>query len=267
LSPAAKGGVFYCRENFEMTVLRRTSSQRGVSGTHEPEPFKPTDGEINFLWSFIQGSIIVPETWNALLRSYGFCERHAWIHIGVEMSFRDEYLLGPTILYAELIDKALHVFDVPRSIGLHSLEHELLARGPCFLCAMNLQNASAGVSPQTRLDRGRDNSKLRNFAGLLEGAWRSSLCPECAAQGSAGSAPTRCRRHLLAARKAHIPIDVSTQRDMLQDLSDRVARYQKSFLAGRAKANDRDRAALIAAIGWCSGWRPLLAQLGAAENA
>ena len=67
----------------------------------------PTDGEINLFWSFIQGSIVTPETWNALLRSYGFCERHAWIHIGIEMSFRDQYLLGPTILYAELVEKAL----------------------------------------------------------------------------------------------------------------------------------------------------------------
>ena len=67
-----------------------------------------------------QGSITVPETWNALLRSYGLCERHAWMHIGVEMSFRDEYLLGPTILYAELIEKALCVVSRLESIGRHS---------------------------------------------------------------------------------------------------------------------------------------------------
>ncbi len=39
------------------------------------------------------------------------------------------------------------------------------------------------------------------------------------------------------------------QTAMLEDLSDRVARYQRSFSAGGPKASDRDRAALIAAIG------------------
>jgi hypothetical protein len=232
----------------------------GVSG-NEPELLEPTDEEINFLWSFIQGSIMVPETWNALLRSYGFCERHAWIHFGVEVSFRDEYLLGPTILYAELINKALHAISVPRSIGLPSLEHELRAYGTCFLCRMNLQNGFAGASPQTRLDRGRDNTTLRHFAGRLEAVWRGFLCSECAELESAGSAPTLCRHHLLAAAKAHMPVDVLTQRNLLRGLADRVARYHNSFLVGGPKANDQDRAALIAAVGWCSGWRPLLALL------
>jgi hypothetical protein len=244
-----------------MSEQRRNSFNGGASGTHQSELFAPTGAEINFLWSFIQGGIMVPETWNALQRGYGFCERHAWIHIGVEMSFRDEYLLGPTILYAELIDKALHAIDVPRSVGLHSLEHELRARGPCFLCAMNLQNASAGVSPQTRLDRGRDNSKLRNFAGRLEGVWYSSLCLDCSGQESAENAPIRCRRHLVAAMKARIPVDVAAQESILRNLFSRVTRYQQSFLVGGPEASDHGRAALIAAIGWCSGWRPLLAQL------
>jgi hypothetical protein len=251
-----------------MSAERRTSFHRGVSGAHQTKLSVPTDAEINFLWSFIQGSIMVPETWNALLRSYGFCERHAWIHIGVEMSFRDDYLLGPTILYGELVDKALHAIDALRFVGLHTLEYKPLAGGPCFLCAMNIQNASAGVCPPTRLDRGRDNGKLRDFAARLEGAWRSFVCPECARQERAGTAPTCCRRHLLAAMKTRMPVDISTQREQLHRLSDHIARYQKSFLAGGPEASDQDRAALIVAVGWCSGWRPLLSQLssGAAEK-
>jgi len=73
-------------------------------------------------------------------------------------------------------------------------------------------------------------------------------------------APKRCRQHLLAAMKARTTVDIVAQRNVLRDLSDRVGRYQRSFSSG-AKASDQDRAALIAAIGWCSGWRPLLAQL------
>ena len=244
-----------------MSAPPRNSFHCDVSSALKSETFAPTCAEINFLWSFIQGSITVPETWNALLRSYGFCERHAWIHISVEMSFRDEYLLGPTILYAELMEKALHATNLPQSVGWHSFEYELRARGPCFLCAMNLRNASAGASARTRLDRGRDNSTLRNFASRLAPEWCSWLCPECAGRERAGNGPTSCRQHFIAAMQAQAPVDISTQRNMLQHLCDNVARYQESFLVGGPKASDEDRAALIAAIGWCSGWRPLLAQL------
>lgn len=253
-----------------MSVTRRISSQRELFGASGPEPLAATDGEINFLWWFIQGSIMIPETWNALLRSYGFCERHAWIHINVEMSFRDEYLLGPTILYGELIKKSLRAINSPQRIALHSVMRRLRAAGPCLLCAMNLKNAFAGVSLQARLDQGRDNSQLWNFASKLEPIWRSSLCSDCSGRESGGTIPKRCRQHLLAAMKERTPVDIVAQKNMLQDMSDRVARCKKSFVLGGPKASDQDSAALIAAIGWCSGWRPLLARLsreGAAPKA
>ena len=72
------------------------------------------------------------------------------MHIGVEMSFRDEYLLGPTILYAELIEKALCVVSRLESIGRHSFEYALRARSPCFLCAMNLRNSGPAKRPHDR---------------------------------------------------------------------------------------------------------------------
>jgi hypothetical protein len=244
-----------------MSVTRRISSQRELFGASGPEPLSATDGEINFLWWFIQGSIMIPETWNALLRGYGFCERHAWIHINIEMSFRDDYLLGPTILYGELIKKSLRAINSSQRMALHSVIRRLRAAGPCFLCAMNLKDASAGVSPQERLDQGRDNSQLRNFASKFEPIWRSSLCSDCSDHESDELAPKRCRQHLLAAMKARTPIDIVAQKNMLQDVSDRLARYKKSFVLGGPKASDQDSAALIAAIGWCSGWRPLLALL------
>ncbi|MGD0332285.1 MAG: hypothetical protein ABSA90_03400 [Xanthobacteraceae bacterium] len=252
-----------------MSATRRISSQPALFGASGPELSAVTDGEINFLWSFIQGSIMVPQTRGTLLRGYGFCERHAWIHISVEMSFRDQYLLGPTILYSELIEKSLRAI-APERIGLHSLMRRLAAVGPCFLCALDVKNASAGACPQARLDQGRDGSRLQDFAGELQPIWRSSLCPDCSGRERGRMAPKRCRQHLLAAMKARTPVDLVAQKAMLEDLSDRVARYQRSFSAGGPKASDRDRAALIAAIGWCSGWRPLLARLSreaAAPNA
>jgi hypothetical protein len=243
-----------------MAVLWRTSGKRGASEKQDVDLLAPTNGEINFLWSFIQGSIVIPETWNALLRSYGFCERHAWIHLGVEMSFRDEYLLGPTILYCELIEKALRSIDLPRSAGSGSLNRGLGDNGSCFLCVMNLRNASSGVSPQARLDRGRSNEKLRDFAGHLEPMWRSFVCPDCSGQESTENGATRCRRHLVLALNARKPVDIAVQRQTLRECS-RLMRYQQSFLVGGLKVSNGQRAALIAGAGWCSGWRPLLAQI------
>jgi hypothetical protein len=242
---------------------RQISNQQKFFGATEPELLPATDGEINFLWSFIQGSIMIPETWNALLRNYGFCERHAWIHVGVEMSFRGEYLLGPTILYAGLIERAFRAASTSRSAI-----RQLRAAGPCLVCAVNAKNASAGASPQALLNRGRDAGELRNFAGKLEPIWRDSVCRDCSGHESSATAPNRCRQHLLAAIKERVAIDMAAQGDLLQDLSARLCRYERSFLAGGPKVSDQDRAALITAVGWCSGWRPVLMQLarGSAQN-
>jgi hypothetical protein len=47
-----------------------------------------------------------------------------------------------------------------------------------------------------------------------------------------------------------------------RDLSARLATYERSFVFGADLPSDQDRAALISATGWCSGWRPLLGLLG-----
>jgi hypothetical protein len=234
---------------------------RKYSGTRQSPTLAITDGEINFLWSFIQGSIVIPENWDWLLRGYGFCERHAWTHVSVEMSFRDTYLLGPTILYSALIEKSLQIVRTAWRTNTYSVARKLRATDTCFLCALNIDDASAGASPRARLDRGRDSSRLRAFARGLEPMWRGYVCTSCAGPESVGSRPNSCRLHLLADLKAPKPIDLSSQKELLQKLHLCLTRYQSSFLAGGPLASDRDRAAFIIAVAWCSGWRPLLALL------
>lgn len=227
----------------------------------EPRDLAITDGEVNFLWSFIQGSIMIPETWNALLRANGFCERHAWVHLSVEMSFRKQHFLGPVILYRGLIDKSLQAVQTRQSGSLRSPMRRLRSAGPCFLCALDINDAAVGASSRARLDRGHNSSGLCTCAGDLAPLWRSSVCAICASEACEINAPYRCRRHLLADMTMRKPIDLLWQRNTLRELSECLARYEKSFVAGAAKASDQDRAALISAIGWCSGWRPLLALL------
>jgi hypothetical protein len=218
-----------------------------------------TDGEIHFLWWFIQGGITNPETRTALLRGFGFCERHAWAHLSVEMSFRKQHFLGPVILYRELIEKSAQAVMVHRH-GLQPRLRRLQARAPCFLCALSIEHAGTGAAPLARLIRGRNSSGLYAFAADLAPLWRSKVCTICMGTREAIASP-RCRPHLLADLNAHKRIDLSWQEVTLRELSIRLGRYEESFMARVNPPSDQDRAALISAIGWCSGWRPLLALL------
>lgn len=219
------------------------------------------DGEINFLWSFIQGSLMNIETWWRLLRSYGFCERHAWIHLGVEMAFRERYVLGPTILYGGLIEQALNAVDAP--ISRRSAERRLRSGEACLLCALNVVHAGRGACPEDRLRQGRNMRPLQGFAVELMNLWSGYVCGACKRQPGEQSdgGGIRCRRHFLADVRARRPINLQRQQDTLRDLHSRIIRYQESFTAGKPQATDQDRASLVAAVGWCSGWRPLLALL------
>jgi hypothetical protein len=53
-----------------------------------------SNGEINFLWWFIQGSIMSPSTRDRLWKTWGMCERHTWGFISVEAAFRQGYMMG-----------------------------------------------------------------------------------------------------------------------------------------------------------------------------
>jgi hypothetical protein len=236
------------------------NGSRDERPAQQPSPLAITDGEINFLWSFIQGSIMDPDTWRRLLDSYGFCERHAWIHISIETAFRDEYLLGPTILYQALVEKGLRAILQPR-ISTHSTIRRLRASDACMLCALNIAQASGGAASPKRLGRGRDVAALQSVASELEALWRAYVCGICAGREEDADRQPRCRRHVLSDISKRRALDFGAQRELLAHLHERITRYQNSFLADGRKAADQDRAALLGAIGWCSGWRPLLGLL------
>lgn len=220
-----------------------------------------SDGEVNFLWSFIQGGILIPETWDALVRGFGFCERHAWLHMSVEMSFRKEHLLGPVILYRELIDKSARTVDPIPSISLSSFIRRLRGVGPCFLCSLNIDQAASGASSRARLDRGRNTGNLRAHAAELRPFWAARLCGICATEEGQACLPGRCRRHLLTEIETQKSPNLISQQRALGELSMQLTQYEKSFAAGSEEPNAQIRASLISAVGWCSGWRPLLALL------
>jgi hypothetical protein len=239
-------------------TLPRSDGARGNASNQKRAPLGITDGEINFLWSFIQGSIINPETWTSLLNGYGFCQRHAWVHFSVETAFRERYLLGPTILYAALVERALSAVHARHAFA----ERRLLASESCLLCNLNIADQSRGACPEQRLLQGRDTGPLMQFALDLKEFWNDYVCDICKRHNG----EMRCRKHFLADLRARRPIDHLRQQDVLRDLNRRLIRFQESFTVGKPKASDQDRASLIAAIGWCAGWRPLLALLNSCES-
>jgi hypothetical protein len=242
-----------------MNAIRSREPATSHCGAERHDPLAITDGEVNFLWWFIQGSIMNVETWQRLMRAWGFCERHAWVHLSVEMAFRERYLLSPAILYSGLIQQALRAIS-PRQLGSRPrVMLGLRPAGSCFLCEMDLAPAARGVSHRQRLDRGRDPSALRAFADELEPLWRERVCAVCSGRERNNLGESRCRSHLFSDLSAGRQVDLAAEHAVLEDLANRVDRLERSFTAQGKPASDADCAAFIAAIGWCSGWRPLLA--------
>jgi len=106
-------------------------------------PIRLSDGEVHFLWSFIQGSIMIPETRRALRRAWGMCQRHSYGFLAVDAAFRHGWLHAPTILYADLMERARAALDIGGLFWPARLAARLRARGPCLMCGL------VSVAPDT----------------------------------------------------------------------------------------------------------------------
>jgi len=62
------------------------------------EAWQLSDGEIHYLWWYMQGSIMDPGVRQRLRRAWGMCGRHAWGALAVETAFRPGFLHGPALL-------------------------------------------------------------------------------------------------------------------------------------------------------------------------
>lgn len=64
-----------------------------------------------------------------------------------------------------------------------------------------------------------------------------------------------CRPHLVAALRRGEPVDVEREAAGVRSLLDHLRQYARSFRwEYRNTETVEDRAALIGALGWCSGW-------------
>ncbi len=228
--------------------------------SHAPceDAWQPSDGEIHFLYWYMQGSIMVPETRWRLRRAWGMCERHAWGALAVETSYRPTFLHGPAVLYEDIVGRAARTFQGAGPLQALRVARRLRPTGPCMMCEMGYGPGMPAAAAQDIIERGRDFGQLRALAVRTEPHWCWAVCGVCSGDGVA----PRCRRHLREAAKGRTLDDLPAQRRLVEAILNDLSIYSKSFVWGNHHLqSDAGRAALISAVGWCSGWRPLMALL------
>lgn len=201
---------------------------------------------------------MVPETRWRLRRAWGMCERHAWGAVAVEASYRHGYMHGPALLYQDIMERAVPAFRVAGPLRARRLARNLRPTGPCMMCEMGLGPSSTAKCDKDTIERGRDLGYLRGFAEGTREHWWRTVCGRCLGGGT----KARCRSHLRSEAAHGQREGFADQRAFAEDVSRRLTVYARSFVWGyRHLETAEGRAALISAIGWCSGWRPLLASL------
>lgn len=223
-----------------------------------------SDGEADFLWWFIQGSIMDADVRARLYAHWGLCPRHALAFFVVEAAFRPHLIHGSAILYHALMQRAQHALDAR---GLHALapsglvRRALRASGPCHMCSLGYGPRSTGNAPAERLAQGRDFANARAFARDNRRGWLPYICGQCAGTGVGPP----CRRHLIESAGHDGGAALRAAHATVADIAAHLARFERAFRwDSRDTDTDEDRGALVAAIGWCSGWSEILGTFGGA---
>jgi hypothetical protein len=217
----------------------------------EVAKFQLSEGEIHYLYWFIQGSIMAPDLRHRLRRAWGFCERHAWGAILVEAAFRQGFMHGPALLYDDLLEPALPAFHLQGPLKTWRLARNLSNKGPCPMCEMGFGPDSIGKARPDVIERGRDVTELLTLARKTERYWEKAICGRCAKNGSI----QRCRRHLIEDASIGLINGFSTHLSLVEYICHHISRYYRSFrLEFQGTETEENMAALISAVGWCSGW-------------
>jgi hypothetical protein len=219
------------------------------------QPLRLSNGEIHYLWWFIQGSIMSSSVRQRLWKGWGMCERHAWGFISVETAFRQGYMHGPAVLYEDLMNRAQSGFVIRGPMQGWRIMRYIRAKGPCLMCEMEYGPHSKGKAGPDRVQKGRDLSELQALARKTTPYWQKALCGRCAGNDSA----QRCRTHLIQEISRGMIRDLSPHAALVDDIAKHIKIYARSFCHGyHGTETDEDAAALISAAGWCSGWKTFL---------
>lgn len=211
-------------------------------------------GEVNFLWWFIQGSLMNAPVREDLRRGWGPCERHALAVLIIENALRPHYLHGPVILYHDLMKRAVAAYAYAWPLHELRTRHALTPTRECHFCALGIDASATGDVPYDRFLRATDESSLRNFMLMTHDGWRPWVCPRCT--GMAGG--RLCRHHIVESRGTWERGELEEERASVELLAQRLCHYERAFSVDyQGTETTLDRSALIAAAGWLSGWRLL----------
>jgi hypothetical protein len=123
------------------------------------------------------------------------------------------------------------------------------------MCDLNIARDAVGAAGPDIIRAGSNTSSLRKFAAGTRSHWGHTVCGRCADNDGA----QRCRNHLVEEISAGAAIDFAFHRALVDDISRHIARYHRSFRwEYRDTDTVEDRASLISAVGWCTGWRALI---------
>lgn len=196
-----------------------------------------------------------PETRSQMRKAWGLCERHAWGWIAVEAAFRSGYMHGPAILYEDLMERVVAFFDVYGPMQTSRVRWRLRERGPCLMCETGFGSHSKAFVDEKRIEQGRDLLQFRLFAQGTCPYWRKTVCGVCAGTDST----VRCRKHLLEDASLGSPDCFQSHKDFVNEVLRNLVKFARSFVWGfHDTRTEVDAAALISAVGWCSGWETFL---------
>jgi hypothetical protein len=219
----------------------------GDTGSHD----YLSTAEVYFLWYFMQGSIMYPETRHQLVKSWGFCQRHMLGWLLIESAFYHHYFHGPSILLADLIERANDCFQfygIPSLLALR-----LRSRGNCMMCSLGYNLNTEGYITADVLTKSKDISYLLEFARETEAYWSKSVCHKCT--GGKEGEGILCRHHMMEELMHGQHSTLDRQALFIKYLNEQI-----SFFAGTFQWENRGtetvecKAALISAAGWLKGW-------------
>ncbi|MGO9118557.1 MAG: hypothetical protein ACLQPD_13245 [Desulfomonilaceae bacterium] len=218
-------------------------------------------GEAHFLYWFMQGGIMDPYVWQNMRKAWGMCERHAWGWFRVETAFRHSHMHGPAILYKDLIERAVRFCSVRGPMSRTRARISLREKGRCLMCEAEFGPHSKTFAEPKLIQKARDLGQLRSIGRRTFPYWSAAVCGTCAGTSST----VRCRRHFLEERNPVWEFD--WHKEFLTRICHLLATYAQSFRWGfHHLRTDEGVAALISAIGWCSGWTILLSLMDESES-
>lgn len=183
---------------------------------------------------------------------WGPCAHHAWLLMAMECARFHRDLRAPAALYCSLMRRAEREFHRAAVRDPVDFADRIDDASHCPVC----ESRATGASDDLTLEAlARGAMEFRHFREETSPHWRQLVCATCGGERRA----VRCRLHLARDLRSGERPDMERHRRMVEAIAGRLIRYARSFdWHHRGSETAEDRAALVAAIGWCTGWRQLI---------